>query len=330
MSVLAPANVTVIGVVGRSSTSRMLAAVAAATSGVVWPDTVIILSQGSSRGRDGSESIAWGEALARIGSDGVVVVPAVEPRMRDAARMTGATVLSFGADSRADIEFRDVVAGSAGTTFSVDVDGESHHVALRLLGEHLAEDAMAVLTAASAAGIDLATAISALEQLDSVGPSTMHPSVREDHVLLIDDTVSMHPASVTAALKTLAMIGTEGRHTVAVLGELDLDNSAGMTVAEESVYRRESHDRIGRIVVRLNIKRLIVIGDEARHIHNAAGLEGSWNGESVLVASVEEAYDLLRDSLATGDTVLVKYASRPLAKSALVSRLEQSAQVATP
>ncbi|AWB89113.1 glutamate ligase domain-containing protein [Salinibacterium hongtaonis] len=330
MSIFSPANITVIGVVGRSSTSRMLAAVATAVPDAVWPDTAIILSQGSSRGQNGTDSLAWGEALARVGNDGVVVVPATETRMRDAAMMTGATVLSFGSDPRADVKIVDVVAASTGTTFELELGSARYRVALQMLGEHLAEDAMAVLTAASAAGIDVDVAISALEELESVGPSTMHPITRADGVMLIDDTVSMHPSSVTSALKTLAMIGTEGRRTVAVLGQLDLDNAAGMTVAEESEYRREAHDRIGRIVVRLNIKRLIVIGDEARHIHNAAGLEGSWNGESVLVGSVEEAYDLLRDSLATGDAVLVKYASRPDAASTLVSRLEQSAQVTTP
>ncbi|MEP6478849.1 MAG: UDP-N-acetylmuramoylalanyl-D-glutamate--2,6-diaminopimelate ligase, partial [Rhodoglobus sp.] len=68
----------------------------------------------------------------------------------------------------------------------------------------------------------------------------------------------------------------------------------------------EEHDRIGRLVVRLNVQKLVVIGPLARHIHNAAGLEGSWDGESVLVGDVNEAYDLLCDELREGDVVLVK------------------------
>ena len=43
-----------------------------------------------------------------------------------------------------------------------------------------------------------------------------------------------------------------------------------------------------------------------RAIHNAAGLEGSWDGESVYVDDVEAAYDLLRGVLRPGDVVLVK------------------------
>jgi len=58
--------------------------------------------------------------------------------------------------------------------------------------------------------------------------------------------------------------------------------------------------------VRLNIQKLIVVGHGARHIHNAAGLEGSWDGESMLVATADEAYDRIRDDLRAGDVVLVK------------------------
>jgi UDP-N-acetylmuramoyl-tripeptide--D-alanyl-D-alanine ligase len=38
----------------------------------------------------------------------------------------------------------------------------------------------------------------------------------------------------------------------------------------------------------------------------AAGLEGSWDGESLLVDTIDEAYDLLRPTLRAGDVVLVK------------------------
>jgi UDP-N-acetylmuramoyl-tripeptide--D-alanyl-D-alanine ligase len=101
---------------------------------------------------------------------------------------------------------------------------------------------------------------------------------------------------MAAALKTLAQIRTPTDRTVAVLGEM----------AELGEYANEEHDRIGRLVVRLNVQKLIVVGHAARHIHNAAGLEGSWDGESVLVDTPEQAYDLLRDNLGAGDIVLVK------------------------
>ena len=53
----------------------------------------------------------------------------------------------------------------------------------------------------------------------------------------------------------------------------------------------------------------------------AAGLEGSWDGESIFVDDVDEAYDLLDGELRDGDVVLVKSSkSAGSASSATASR----------
>jgi UDP-N-acetylmuramoyl-tripeptide--D-alanyl-D-alanine ligase len=119
---------------------------------------------------------------------------------------------------------------------------------------------------------------------------------RADGVVVINDAYNASPDSMAAALKTLAQIVEPGQRSIAVLGE--------MTALGE--LSDEEHDRIGRLIVRLNIHKLVVVGHGARHIHNAAGLEGSWDGESVLVETSDEAYDRVRDDLRAGDVVLVK------------------------
>ncbi|MBA2740098.1 MAG: UDP-N-acetylmuramoyl-tripeptide--D-alanyl-D-alanine ligase, partial [Nocardioidaceae bacterium] len=84
--------------------------------------------------------------------------------------------------------------------------------------------------------------------------------------------------------------------TVAVLGEMrELGDTA-----------REEHDAVGRLAVRLDISQLVVVGEQARPLHLGACLEGSWDGESVLVADTAAAIDFLRTDLAPGDIVLVK------------------------
>jgi UDP-N-acetylmuramoyl-tripeptide--D-alanyl-D-alanine ligase len=114
--------------------------------------------------------------------------------------------------------------------------------------------------------------------------------------LIIADIGDAGPDSTAAALKMLVQLSGESGRSIAVLGELDV------SAAEAN----DEHDRIGRLVVRLNVQKLIVIGHAARHIHNAAGLEGSWDGESELVGTPDEAYDLLREDLGPEDIVLVK------------------------
>jgi UDP-N-acetylmuramoyl-tripeptide--D-alanyl-D-alanine ligase len=155
---------------------------------------------------------------------------------------------------------------------------------------------LATLAGARALGVPIDRAVPRIESLERAERWRMEVLRRPDGVVVINDAYNASPDSMAAALKTLAQITRDGQRSVAVLGEM----------AELGEYADEEHDRIGRLAVRLNVQKLIVVGHNARHIHNAAGLEGSWDGESVLVANADEAYDLLRDQLREGDVVLVK------------------------
>ena len=69
---------------------------------------------------------------------------------------------------------------------------------------------------------------------------------------------------------------------------------------------RVAHDDIGRLVVRLNVKLLVVVGEGAGGIHDGATQEGSWGDETRFVPDVEAASALLRDELQEADVELVK------------------------
>ncbi|NCV37203.1 MAG: hypothetical protein EBW45_05685 [Actinobacteria bacterium] len=77
-------------------------------------------------------------------------------------------------------------------------------------------------------------------------------------------------------------------------------------MAELGEYSAMEHDAIGRLVVRLNIDQLFVIGEEAKLIHMGAMQEGSWDGESQFIESISTAFEAIREKLLPGDVVLVK------------------------
>lgn len=316
-----PSSVAVAGAVGRSTVTRMLLAIAERTGPVPAPDVVVVLSHGSNRPDESGLSRSWTELLSALGGDGVAVVSSDDARFASLAGATGARVITFGLGNESDVRADEISAGSDGVAFTLAVGGHSRPVRLPVLGEHHVTNALAAIAAATASGLDLDDVVSALEQSDSTGPSTMQLRRRHDGLLIIDDTVSSSVISASAALKTLAVIGTEGRRTIAVLGALDEAADAGASALSEAAERsREAHDRVGRLVVRLNVRKLVVVDDSARHIHNAAGLEGSWDGESILVDTPDQAYDLLQDELGSGDVVLVK-SSQSAALGPLAARL---------
>jgi UDP-N-acetylmuramoyl-tripeptide--D-alanyl-D-alanine ligase len=69
------------------------------------------------------------------------------------------------------------------------------------------------------------------------------------------------------------------------------------------------HNEVGGLAVQLGVDRLVVVGEQARALHDGAHLAGSRGRESVLVPDVDAAVALLGDELRPGDVVLVKAAN---------------------
>jgi UDP-N-acetylmuramoyl-tripeptide--D-alanyl-D-alanine ligase len=125
----------------------------------------------------------------------------------------------------------------------------------------------------------------------------MQLAFRADGLTVINDAYNASPDSMKAALQTLAKLGRDsGKKTVAVLGEM----------AELGQFSIDEHDSIGRLVVRLNLSQLVVVGSGAKLIHMGASQEGSWDGESKFFEQISEAEAYLREMLTGNEIVLVK------------------------
>ena len=267
---------------------------------IVVPDVAIVLKVGLAHaGGFGSieeTAKAKAEIVTELPPGAVAVLNADDTRVAAMAGQTRARVVTFGLSDSAGVRAEDVRTTVTGTRFSLVADTERVAVNLRILGEHNVMNAMAAITAARELGVPLADAVPALERIPRAERWRMEIFSAPGGVTVINDAYNASPDSMAAALKTLAEITRGSHRAIAVLGEM----------AELGEFADEEHDRIGRLVVRLNIDKLIVVGHGARHIHNAAGLEGSWDGESVLVDGLDEAYDRVEAEVRSGDVVLVK------------------------
>jgi UDP-N-acetylmuramoyl-tripeptide--D-alanyl-D-alanine ligase len=271
---------------------------------IVTPDIGVVLKVGLAHvgefgGPDAVEQ-AKSEMVLRLPDTAVAVLNADDPRVVRMAALTQARVNWFGLAAEADVQAVDVQATATGTAFTLLTGDEGRRVSrpvqLRILGEHHVMNALASIAVTRILGVSLDRSVPIIEALARAERWRMEVLERADGILVINDAYNASPDSMAAALKTLAQVTRPDQRSVAVLGEM----------AELGEYADDEHDRIGRLAVRLNVQKLVVVGHNARHIHNAAGLEGSWDGESVFVATLDEAYDLLREELREGDVVLVK------------------------
>jgi len=259
--------------------------------GIVQPDVAIVLTVGVAHiGKFGDQAaiaLAKSELVRELPETATAVLNRDAPNVRAMADVTRAQVAWFGVDDVSDVSVE-----PNGTRFTLD----GRTIRLRILGEHNAMNALAAIRATTAIGIPVDTAIAALEAMPRAERWRMEVLEAPDGVTVINDAYNASPDSMAAGLRTLAEL-TRGRtRAIAVLGEMA---ELGDTAVEE-------HDRIGRLVVRLNIDQLVVVGPGAFAIHLAAQQEGSWGGESVYVETMDDAYDVVRGLLRTGDVVLVK------------------------
>lgn len=226
----------------------------------------------------------------------IAVLNRDDSRVAAMADKTAARLLWFGLTGSADVRATEVTAGAPGTTFTLTLArGQSRTVRFRVLGEHHVHNALAAAACAEALGVPIDDIVDALETVQTAERWRMEV-LGGRGVTVINDAYNASPDSMAAALKTLAQIAGPETRTVAVLGEMgELGEISG-----------EEHDRIGLLVVRLNIGRLVVVGPEARRMHISTINEGSWDGESEYADTPEAAYQLLAGTLKPGDVVLVK------------------------
>lgn len=217
-----------------------------------------------------------------------------DPRVRRFS-FSGNTV-GFGFAIDATYRLLSTQLSLSGTVVKLSVAGKDYEVTLKILGEHQAMNLMAALAAAHTLGASIEKCLDIAKEINMVERWRMQLIAAPGGYWVINDAYNASPDSMKAALQTLAVIGRQGHRTIAVLGQM----------AELGKFSTEEHDAIGRLVVRLNIDKLFVVGDSAKLIHMAASQEGSWSGESEFIDSLANAFDIIHERLAPGDVVLVK------------------------
>ncbi len=238
------------------------------------------------------------ELVEEISADSIALLNIDDTRVMQMQARTKARIVSFGTNKDATYRATDISGSIAGTSFNFH--SPKHlpvKVQLRILGEHHVYNALASLASADLLGLDISSAITALESMQIAERWRMELGYRSDGLTVINDAYNASPESVRAALQTLAELGRQsGKKTVAVIGEM----------AELGEYSVAEHDAIGRLVVRLNLGQLVVVGSKAKMVHMGASLEGSWDGESKYFEQISEAEAYLREMLTGEEIVLVK------------------------
>ncbi len=256
---------------------------------------------------------AKGELVEALPSDGLAVLNADDPRVAAMATRTSAVVLTFGRADGAEVRLSRVgLDGHGHTSLTLEWRGLSHDITLGYVGEHHAMNAAAAAAVALGLGVPPDDVADVLRATTPLSKWRMEVATSPDGVTVVNDSYNANPDSVRAAVKALVDLADRraAARTVAVLGEM----------CELGDASRDQHELVGRLVAASGVGRLVVVGETARPVLEAAERDPAWGGSAVFAADPEQALQILRGELRRGDVVLVK-ASRATGLEGLAAAL---------
>lgn len=264
---------------------------------IAAPDVGIVLNIGPAHleGLGSLEGIAQekGDLFRALPETGTAVVNATDLRvMREAARCRAARI-HYGVPLN-EISGRVLAMEDWGMRIAVRTPSGPFSSFLPLAGEHNLMNALAAAAAAYALGVRPDEMEEGFRTV-SAGAGRFRSVPLRGGGLLLDDAYNANPASVEAALRTLAEL-RRGRRAVVVLADmLELGPAAAA-----------SHRRIGHLVAETSPDLLVTHGEQARSIARGA-LLGGMDKKSVVHVEDRAAFrDTVAGALRAGDVVLVK------------------------
>lgn len=215
--------------------------------------------------------------------------------LREHAEKSGARIVSFGQNARADVRAKVLEIAADGTAIDIAIGNREVHFRVGVPGIHIAMNALAVAAAIEAAGADVENALVALA---TVAPPPGR-GVRTElalgggHILLIDESYNANPASMRAAFAVLGTVprAAYGRR-IAVLGDM-LELGAG---------ERNHHLALKEAVDAAGTDLVFASGPNMEHLFRSLPKErqGGW------ALSASDLEEPLFACLAPGDVVMVK------------------------
>ncbi len=238
---------------------------------------------------------AKGEIVENLPADGFAVLNGDNEYVVAAATKTKAKVVFFGLSEACDYRGSDIVTTGLGTTFTCTekATGKVVQVKLQLIGEHNVYNALSAIAGAACYGVTLEESAKALATARLTG--SRQEIIYIGDITFINDAYNASPASMEAALKTLAEAkkAAKNARTIAVLADM----------LELGAISEDGHRRVGKWAVENGTDFILTYGDEAAYIADEAKKLG---GNAQHCVDRHEAANVLRTIANAGDIILLK------------------------
>jgi UDP-N-acetylmuramoyl-tripeptide--D-alanyl-D-alanine ligase len=277
---------------------------------VAKPTIALITNIGTSHiellGSQEAIAATKGEVLGCLPETGRAFLNADDEWSARLAARCVAPVTYYGVAQPADVRADEVVTDDGGFVSLVlrTPEGEAP-VTLPVPGRHNAYNAAAAAAIALYLGLNLIDVAAGLGRAAG-SPMRMEVFETAQGVTIVNDAYNANPASMRAAVTTLADMAADGRR-IAVLGDM----------AELGSFAELAHFRVGELLAASGIDLLVTVGPRARRIADGARAAGLSSDAISETEDASGATVVVSGLVDPGDVVLVK-ASRVMGLEAVV------------
>ena len=233
---------------------------------------------------------AKSELVRALSEDGVAILNQDDSYVAAMADLCRGKVVGYGIESNAAIRASRVVCSEKGLRFACRCFDQVMDIHMPLIGSHNVYNALAAIAVGRVLGLTEHQLQKGLSEYR--GMPMRQELIHLGEYTFINDAYNANPASMSEALKSLALL-TKGRKIAVLGGMLELGD---WTVRE--------HEKIGAEAAELGLDALITMGSPASYIADAARKNGL--GAVYTAQDHAGAADCLRQIIQPGDTVLLK------------------------
>lgn len=242
---------------------------------------------------------AKGEIFSGLKPGGVAVInrdnPNYERLLAHAHASRAGRVITFGEHAAADVRAHRILTRPDVSVVDASVMGVPLTYQLGTPGRHVAMNSLGVLACIHALGADLARAALSLASLKPPVGRGERTALRigDGEAFLVDESYNANPASIRAALATLAGIdtGAKGRR-IAVLGDMKELGATGEAL----------HRELADSVAANGIDLVFAVGPLMAHLFEALPIPV----RGTAAPTAEDVTDAVLATLRPGDAVMVK------------------------
>ena len=278
---------------------------------IAAPDVAIITSVAPAH-LEGLNSLAGvakekGALFSGMRAGGTIVVNLDDPWVRRLGQKFGGKKVTYGEGGQIRAASGSLLDSGA-MRFTLRAGHQRAQVRLNFVGHHNIANALGAAAVAYSLGISLPTIRRGLE---SVKPYSMRMQLEKWRGIgIINDAYNANPASMIAAIKTLAQFNSRGER-IAVLGDM----------FELGKQSQREHLRLGSHLAQAGLDRAYLLGERAPDVRKGALRAGMKSDQVIVGESHSDIGQRLRAHLKKGDWLLIK-GSRGMKMETVLSELK--------